>query len=152
MSNSGDGDQPEKILKDLENIKTILDEPKSVDDDVPILDDPIEALYTEDHGMPEATFNTLLGDAWQESVDELFAQASQRISDDQTAWLPQDSPALAQALKMRIDLSVRAWLAETLETHIGALRERIVKELSAELLEHLAKQSPRTTQAEEKDG
>ena len=102
--------------------------------EVPLLDDPLAQSSTDDEGMTDDTFKALLDDAWQDSVEDLFNDARARIERNREAWLPEDTDDLAAALKVRIDASVRAWLAETLEANIGRLRERIVSELSTELL------------------
>ena len=107
------------------------------DEDVPLLDDPVEQSLVVDEGLADETFKALLGDAWRESVDDLFKDTRRRIEQDRSEWSPKDTDALADALKIRIDDSVRQWLAETLEANIGRLRERIVSELSTELLSHM---------------
>ncbi len=111
----------------------------SSDEEVPLLDDPLEQSFSIDEGMADETFKALLDDAWQDSVDDLFKDTRRRIEQDRAEWVPQDTDSLAAALKISIDDSVRAWLAETLEANIGLLRERIVSELSTELLSHMRK-------------
>ena len=105
--------------------------------DVPLLDDPLVDGLTIDEGLPDDTFKALLDDAWQDSVDELLTDARTRITQNSDLWQPEDTDELAQALKVRIDASVKNWLALTLEQNIGALRTHLVSELSDELLAHL---------------
>ena len=131
-----DNDESEEFIEDLKSIKDLLDEEEaSTDVDVPLLDDQIDATVEERLG--DDTFSTLLGDAWRDSVEEMFADARADGEANSTAWLPEDTDELADALKIRIDPSVKAWLAETLQANIHLLRERIVTELSAELIDHL---------------
>lgn len=139
--NQGREDSDE-FLEDLESIKHLLDEEQQAlaeaadtNDEVPLLDDQIDTNPAERLG--DETFNTLLGDAWRDSVEEMFADARANIEANSTEWLPEHTDELAAALKVRIDSSVRAWLAETLEANIHRLRERIVSELSQELLSHM---------------
>ena len=150
-----DREEPEEILEDLESIKDLLDEQQcpadsshstgdlisdrtmSQGDDVPLLDDPIEEAAKLHEALPDDTFKALLGDAWHDSVDEIFVNARASIQNNSADWLPEHTDELAQALKIRIDVSVKAWLAETLQANIGLLRERIVAELSGELLEQM---------------
>ena len=139
--NQGREDSDE-FLEDLESIKHLLDEEQQAlaevadtNDEVPLLDDQIDTNPAERLG--DETFNTLLGDAWRDSVEEMFADARANIEANSTEWLPEHTDELAAALKVRIDSSVRAWLAETLEANIHRLRERIVSELSEELLTHM---------------
>jgi len=137
--------QPEEMIDDLESLKELLVEDElaadsasaPLDDDVPLLDDTVEQVLSEDLGMPDETFNALLGDAWQDSVDDLFNKARQTIELNSTAWHPADTDDLTGALKIRIDSTVREWLGETLKANIGLLRERIVSELSIELVRQL---------------
>ena len=174
MSNTPPDDEPkdesDELIHDLKSIKNLLDDetahansteqdtsqvqrqvendadiPLLDTDDVPLLDDPLEEAVSVDEGMPEETFKTLLGDAWQESVEELFNDARRRIQENSEKWLPEHTDELADALKIRIDASVRAWLAETLEANIGRLRERIVSELSKEILGHMREKLNQTT-------
>ncbi len=140
-------DESGELLDDLESIKDLLDEEDvptlDADEvvDVPLLDDTVEEAVEEPAavggGMADDTFKALLGDAWQDSVDQLFAEARANIEQNSQDWLPEDTDNLAEALKVRIDRSVKAWLADTLQANIGLLRERIVSELSEELLSHM---------------
>ncbi len=151
-----DNDEPGEILDDLESIKDLLEEEAEADPpmlevqeeiDVPLLDDAIEEVDEPQGGMPDDTFKALLGDAWQDSVDKLFAEARANIERNSQDWLPEDTDNLAEALKVRIDKSVKAWLAETLQANIGVLRERIVHELSEEILSHMKhKLNPQSSQ------
>lgn len=135
-------DDSDEFLEDLESIKHLLDEEQQArveaavtNDDVPLLDDQIGDNPEERLG--DEAFNALLGDAWRDSVEEMFADARANIEANSTEWLPEHTDELAAALKVRIDASVRAWLAETLEANIHRLRERIVAELSEEILTHM---------------
>jgi hypothetical protein len=135
-----DRQEPDELIEDLESIKDLFDEEELAqqdDIDVPLLDDPLVDGLTIDEGMPDDTFKALLDDAWQESVDDLLCSARARIEENSDLWQPSDTDELAQALKIRIDSSVKTWLAQTLESNIGALRTHIVSELSDELLQHL---------------
>ncbi len=139
--------ESDELLDDLESIKDLLDEEEAVPTldaedaaDVPLLDDTVDEAVEEPaaaRGMADDTFKALLGDAWQDSVDQLFAEARANIEQNSQDWLPEDTDNLAAALKVRIDRSVKAWLADTLQANIGLLRERIVAELSEELLSHM---------------
>ena len=156
-------DEPDEIIEDLKSIKDLLDEESLddaedhtsrrtlSDDDVPLLDDPLEEAATINEGMSDDTFTTLLGDAWQDSVEQIFDEARARIQSNSTSWLPEHTDELADALKIRIDASVRAWLAETLEANIGRLRERIVAELSAELLTQMREKFSQPPTLEDED-
>ncbi|MEE4283365.1 MAG: hypothetical protein V2I41_15595 [Pseudomonadales bacterium] len=136
-----DRQEPDELIEDLESIKGLFDEEQTEinpeDADVPLLDDPLVDGLTIDEGLPDDTFKALLDDAWQDSVDDLLTDARNRITQNSELWQPEDTDELAQALKIRIDASVKNWLAQTLEQNIGALRTHLVSELSDELLAHL---------------
>lgn len=138
-----DRQEPDELIEDLESIKGLFDEEQAEsnaedeDMDVPLLDDPLVDGLTIDEGLPDDTFKALLDDAWQDSVDDLLTDARNRITQNSELWQPEDTDELAQALKIRIDASVKSWLAQTLEQNIGALRTHLVSELSDELLAHL---------------
>ena len=147
----GQGTKEEyEFLEDLESIKHLLDEEQQaqveasdINDDVPLLDDQI--ADTAEERLGDETFNALLGDAWRDSVEDMFANARADIEANSTEWLPEHTDELAAALKVRIDASVRAWLAETLEANIHRLRERIVTELSEEILTHMREKIGKNT-------
>ena len=153
--------EPDEILEDLEDLHGFLEdesipelnnpEPPGlpIQDDLPLLE---EEVPVEPGNMPSSqgwdtdpnatdptsrisdeTIQTLLGDAWQESADELLANARQTIGDNSTLWQPEDTDELNRALKIRIDDTVRKWLGDVLKAHIHVLQQRIVTELAAEL-------------------
>ncbi len=145
-------EEPEEIIEDLESIKDLLNEEEQTGDpDVPLLDDPLEERVHVEEGLTDDTFHALLGDAWRDSVEDIFAQARERIERNSALWAPEDTDELADALKIRIDESVQAWLAETLEANIGRLRERIVAELSAAILAHMREKFGQAPTLEDKD-
>lgn len=142
----GTNEEPQELRRDLESIKDLLDEDEQRkaerlepddDADVPTLDDTIDVADDEDATLPDSAFKTLLSDAWKESVEELFADGRSSIEFNRDDWLPQDADSLSAALKIRIDKSVREWLEETLRANIDTLRQRMVHELSEELLQNL---------------
>jgi len=133
-------DKPDEIIEDLESLKDLFDESQATTDpefpDVPLLDDALEE-DNHDAGISADTFKALLDDTWQESVEQVLDKARQTITQNSAEWFPDDTDELAQALKVRIDVSVKAWLAETLQANISGLRTHIVQALSDELLSHL---------------
>jgi len=141
---SGDhpAEEPEEIIDDLETLKSLLAEETPtpaeavVVDDIPMLDDTIEPPPAESP-LDDETFATLLSDTWRDSFEGMFAEARGEIERNSTAWAPADTDDLTAALKVRIDASVRDWLAETLAANVSLLRERVISELSAEILDHL---------------
>ena len=92
-------EEPEEIIEDLESIKDLLNEEEQTGDpDVPLLDDPLEERVHVEEGLTDDTFHALLGDAWRDSVEDIFAQARQRIERNSALWAPDDTDELADAL------------------------------------------------------
>ncbi len=138
-------DDDEELIDDLESIKQLLDPPEDESanvsaseevKDIPMLDDAVGASNFDTRGLADDAFKALLDDAWQDSVQDVLGDARETIESHSTAWHPQDTDELNQALKIRIDNSVRQWLEETLQANIAELRKRIVHELSTEIVTH----------------
>ena len=142
------GEPPDELLDDLESIKDLLDEEQQ-QAQIPVLEDIDADAGRPPAGMSDDAFDRLLSDSWKESVEELFSHARNQIEANSERWLPEDTDQLTDALKVRIDGAVRAWLSETLQANIGLLRERMVKELSAELIEHIERVSQRAVSAKD---
>ncbi len=137
---SGSDNQEEsgELLDDLESIKDLLDE----DQDSPLLDDVEQPAPTLGIPAPPgerqpAAISNLLGDAWGESVQQMFADARQTIEAHSEQWLPEQTDELSQALKIRLDATVHEWLTQTLAANIELLRDRIVMELADEIAKHI---------------
>ena len=127
-----------ELLDDLESIKVLLDQEQGV----PPADDIAQAAATLDlptpGGNPQpAVINNLLGDAWGESVQQMFANARQTIEAHSEQWLPEQTDELSRALKIRLDATVHEWLGQTLSANIELLRDRIVIELADEIAKHI---------------
>jgi len=142
MSNDTSAEEPEEIIYDLETLKGLLEDDAPAGDDtttedVRLLDDPIEQHSTDSGPLDDDNFAALLSDTWRDSFDDMFAEARGEIERNSAAWAPDDTDDLSAALKVRIDASVREWLAETLAANISRLRERVIADLSAEILDHL---------------
>ncbi|MEM7079471.1 MAG: hypothetical protein AAF513_12660 [Pseudomonadota bacterium] len=129
-------DKDDEILEDLESIKDLL-HPEDETHDIPVLDDFVEEPAADNPGLDQATIDKLLQDTWQDSVEELFSETRRTIEANAEAWLPEDTDDLTQALRVRIDTSVKAWLAQTLSANIGELHKHVVRELSEEIIARL---------------
>jgi len=126
---------PDELLDDLEDLRDVLHDPDARDlNDVPLLDDEVAAAETATR-LTDAAFRILMGDKWQDSAEGLLQTARQNFD----VPVPDDD-ALAgvssNRVKHIIDASVAAWLAQTLQANIGALREHLVRELTTEILRH----------------
>ena len=141
-------ERPDELLGDLESIKDLLDE-EAQQPQIPVLEDIESDDSPPPTGMTDDAFNRLLSDSWKESVEELFTAARSHIEANSEQWLPEDTDDLTEALKIRIDNAVRTWLSETLQANIGLLRERMVRELSDELIEHMERVAQRAVAAKD---
>ncbi|MCZ6854117.1 MAG: hypothetical protein O7G86_09380 [Gammaproteobacteria bacterium] len=149
------------LIADLEAIQTLLSEtpkrgkkkarsadakpiaPKALRDDarVPLLDDRVgdpssrEVPETE----PEETvlgddlFQALLGDDWSVTTAKILEQALESIEQRHLDWKPALSDELVDALKVRIDATVHAWLHTVIVKHAHELHGVVVKALSEEI-------------------
>ena len=148
--------EPDELLEDLEDLHGFLEEEnipeltdpettrpddlsEPIQDALPLLEEEIASDASDSDAAEPAnrisdeTIQTLLGDAWQDSADQLLADARQTISSHSTLWQPEDTDELNHALKVRIDDTVRHWLGDVLKAHIHLLHQQIVSNLAAEL-------------------
>ena len=156
-------EEPEEILEDLEDLHDFLHEddvPELTDtapapadpgvdltntaiepeaETLPVLQDRVEQTSQAQHAISDQAINQLLGDAWQDTADQLLEEARGTIEDNSTLWQPEDTDELNRALKVRIDDTVRQWLGDVLKAHIHVLHERIVTELADELKRQIDK-------------
>jgi hypothetical protein len=162
MIRSGDSEKQPKLaaaagelLEDLETVRALLDVDEddeslleaSVDDEVPLLDDPIDGT----EGLREVTFSSvagslghpagrrkqdrlnaelfdsLLDDEWQVSASAILAGARDAIDDHRNCWTPVDTDELNEALRVRIDDTLSQWLRDTVSEHVEELRDELLR-------------------------
>lgn len=157
-SSSQDSDAQNTLLGDLESIRSLLDipEPPPVEedgDDVPTLEDMVEGAFVVNEsvltsrssfdddiaggksGLADDTIKALLGDEWRLAARQILADARTTVEGAGGAWSPQQTQALNESLKVRIDHTVDDWLVETMHTKIEDLRARLLAVLEQELQE-----------------
>ncbi len=126
--------EPDEILEDLEDIKDLLVDDDGPTEDVPLLDETVEE---EPVTMSDETFNALLGETWGDSIDDLFNQTRERITDNGENWLPEDTDDLDTALRTRIDQSVKSWLDRVVKENLDSLKQQLVDDLAEEIASKL---------------
>lgn len=157
--------EEQEILDDLESIKDLLDEENSEartleDTDaqeekpVPLLDDMVEGALsvTEadfDRAGPngdgsvsarvdQALFDTLLGDQWRAAANGLLTEARGAIEAHRNQWTPEDTDELNEALRVRIDETLTAWLRQTVAERVHELRAELLQVAEGVITERIA--------------
>ena len=123
-------DQPEELLENLQDIKQLLDD-ETEDDNIPVLDDAV--LESDSEVLDQQKMDLLLGDEWQQSIEQVLGDARTQILEHSHEWAPQQTDELVDALKVRIDAAVGDWLNQMLSEHMEALRRHVLEVLSDEI-------------------
>ena len=147
------------LLTDLEAIHRLLSEtpmskkkprsaaakpipPEAAQDDVqvPLLDDMIEtpSLSEEEKSasptvLGDGLFEALLTEDWSTSTAKILEQAVESIAQQRLAWTPTLTDELVDALKVRIDETVHAWLQTVIVRQAEELQSTILEALSQEI-------------------
>ncbi|MEM1433058.1 MAG: hypothetical protein AAGG11_03295 [Pseudomonadota bacterium] len=131
-------DDSKALLGDLQRIRSLLDEDQEPDDrlassdEVPLLDDPVAEPQPEG-GLNADSLDRLLGDDWKDEADEVLKEARLSIDAAATGWTPEDTDALNEALRVRIDDTIQIWLEQLLSERIGELRTRVLAAMADEI-------------------
>jgi hypothetical protein len=95
-------------------------------------DSRIESAPTEP-GLDDGLFRALLSDEWRNSASEILKEAREAIDEHRADWTPEETDALNDALKVRIDATMQGWMRGMVVTHMADLHETLLKALSDEL-------------------
>jgi hypothetical protein len=179
-SNAGERSKDD-LLDDLENIRSLLDKEQlqaaSSEDSqatvspVPLLDDVVggglgvdESPLTERTadienagGLDDDLFAALLSDAWKSSATEMLKETRADIEANRETWRPEHTDSLNEALRVRIDETLKVWLAELVRSNLSDLRDTLLKAVDDQLKQEIktflaAKASPSDTTADDKYG
>lgn len=163
------GDSKNALLGDLESIRTLLDEEAQAEQDaadVPLLDDvvegalrlmegPVEARMIFDPdapgGLDDELFEALLGEDWKQSAEHILDQTRATIEDHRNDWAPEDTDELNEALKVRIDVTLRKWLRGLVLAHIDELRAELLAAAGATLEKEVKRRLQANARPETKD-
>ncbi|MEQ8483306.1 MAG: hypothetical protein RIB46_02990 [Pseudomonadales bacterium] len=144
------------LLGDLESIRSLLQPPDGEepedevpDDEVPLLEDVVhggvsvnesflsgEGDFTaseDSSGLNEDLFKALLSDDWRDSARDLLDQARAAIEQHQNEWTPAHTDELNQALKVRIDETLQAWLRDLVQSRMDDLRATLLAAMEREI-------------------
>ena len=148
------------LLADLEAIHTLLSEtpmspkkkarsaaakpivPEAAQNDlqVPLLDDMIETPSSSEEEksasptvLGDGLFEALLTEDWSTSTAKILEQAVESIKQQRLAWTPALTDELVDALKVRIDETVHAWLHTVIVRQMEELQSTILEALSQEI-------------------
>jgi hypothetical protein len=151
------------LLGDLESIRSLLQPPEGADhdlpddaddEDVPLLEEVVHGGVSvnesflsgegdfdesgESSGLNDDLFKALLSDQWRESARDMLDQARATIEQHQREWTPQHTDELNEALKVRIDQTLQAWLRELVHDHLDDLRATLLTTMSREIVDLIA--------------
>jgi len=131
-------------------------EPTAMDDQasesVPLLDDVVAGglqldeislsrpIHIGDYegGLDDALFEALLGDSWKTSAEALLEAGRAEIEAHRNRWAPEDTDKLNEALRERIDATLKLWLREVVSRNLDDLRQTLLAAVAAELKSRVA--------------
>ncbi len=160
-SNAGERSKDD-LLDDLENIRSLLDKEQlknAASDEansepvnpVPLLDDVVggglgldESPLTERTadiedvgGLDDDLFAALLGDAWKTSAAEMLKETRADIEANRERWSPEHTDSLNEALRVRIDETLKVWLAELVHSNLTDLRNTLLRAIDDQLKQEI---------------
>jgi len=153
------------LLDDLETIRSLLDKEQAqaaqgaqTDDEstatpVPLLDDVVggglgvdESPLTErtatidsQGGIDDDLFQALLGDAWKTSAAQMLKETRADIEANRETWAPENTDSLNEALRVRIDDTLRVWLQDLVRQNMLDLRNTLLSAIDDQLKQELKK-------------
>ncbi|MFW6092496.1 MAG: hypothetical protein ACODAC_00890 [Pseudomonadota bacterium] len=180
MSDHKRNAKSDKLLGDLESIRTLLDEdagdaspesrdsaapagPAADDEDVPLLEDVVGVNRTfvsrqqdfdaaaGDSGLDERLFEALLSDEWRESARDMLDEARAAVEQHQAEWTPEHTAQLNDALRTRIDRTVQRWLREVVESRMDELRRELLTAVSEQVRATMEDQFTRSSSSTSED-
>ena len=140
------------LVGDLESLRGLLNETAPVQP----WDDPGE-LPAHDSVTPrparqstlgDETIKALLGDEWRQSADQILSTARDAIENVANQWSPQQTTELNQALRVRIDATLQAWLEAAVQQRLEELRSTLLAAIEAELTTFTAQLTQQGTDGE----
>ncbi len=125
------------LVGDLESLRSLLNETTPA----PLLEDPGEFPARDDvtqrparpDSLSDDTIKALLGDEWRQSADQILSAAREAIEHVSSDWSPQHTTELNEALRVRIDATLEAWLETAVRQRIAELRATLLAAIETEL-------------------
>jgi hypothetical protein len=145
------------LLGDLESIRALLEGTHvpgvaQDGDDVPMLEDMVDGAFSINEGtltsrtsidddsgigtsrLADETMRTLLGAEWRSSARRIVSDARAAVEGATgEQWSSEQSDALNEALKVRIDSTLDDWLTDVMYARIDDLRSRLLRLLEDEI-------------------
>lgn len=155
--------EQDALLDDLESIRELLDEDQGGPQPgealaVPLLDDMVDGALTleekdlntareplQETGRPDsnrrlddALLDSLLGDEWKSSAEDVLTLARGAIEAHRSEWTPEDTDELNRALRERIDATLSRWLRETVRARLDELRAQLIQMAEATITDRIS--------------
>ena len=83
------------------------------------------------------SLDELLSEKFHSATGEALGAARSLIEAHSTDWSPQQTDELSEALRVRIDDTVRCWMSAALAAHAHELETRLLDAVQGELTRHL---------------
>jgi hypothetical protein len=120
---------------------------------VPLLDDmiggdlgideaPLDAPLIMDDApgtLDDELFRTLLGDAWKSSASKILQTTRAEIEAYRENWAPEDTDALNDALRVRIDDTLKHWLRGLVRDNMHDLRTALLTAIDDQLKQEISR-------------
>jgi hypothetical protein len=81
--------------------------------------------------LSEDLFDSLLGDRWKSSAEDILTEARGAIEAHRNNWTPEDTDELNAALRVRIDETLTEWLRETVKARMDELHAVLLETAEA---------------------
>jgi hypothetical protein len=125
------------LVGDLESLRGLLNETTPA----PLLEDPGEFPPHDDapqrpakpDSLGDDTIKALLGDEWRQSADQILSAAREAIEHVSSDWSPQHTTELNEALRVRIDATLEAWLEAAVRQRLEELRATLLAAIESEI-------------------
>ena len=87
--------------------------------------------------LSEDLFDSLLGDRWKSSAEDILTEARGAIEAHRNDWTPEDTDELNAALRVRIDETLTEWLKETVKARMDELHAVLLETAEATIDEKI---------------
>jgi len=129
------GEELDKTL-DIELDKA-LDIGSDRESDGESVDQPSTGTLTPE--LDDELFRTLLGDAWRTSASQILETTRAEIEAYRENWAPEDTDALNNALRVRIDDTLKHWLRDLVRDNMHDLRTALLSAIDDQLKQEISR-------------
>lgn len=89
--------------------------------------------------LDDELFRTLLGDAWKTSASQILETTRAEIEAYRENWAPEDTDALNDALRVRIDDTLKHWLRDLVRDNMHDLRTALLSAIDNQLKQEISR-------------